>query len=237
MFCSNCGTQLSEGEKFCPNCGTPVSAGSEIKGFVFPENGYADPVTENENVDAGNDAFSGTEGAGGFGGNAGGAGGAGGFGGNAGGAGGSGGFSGGGYAAGPQPAFVLRTDRNIWMFILLDIITCGIYKFFFYYQLIRDVNTACEGDGKETPGLLMFVLLSIVTCGVYSYIWFYQLGDRLSKNCERYGFTVVENGVTVLLWMLFGAMICGIGPFIAQHIIFDQTNKVCMAYNREHGLA
>lgn len=26
MFCSNCGTQISEGSVFCPNCGTKVAA-------------------------------------------------------------------------------------------------------------------------------------------------------------------------------------------------------------------
>ena len=29
MFCSNCGTQLSEGTRFCPKCGTPQAAASQ----------------------------------------------------------------------------------------------------------------------------------------------------------------------------------------------------------------
>ena len=31
MFCSNCGSQIQEGEKFCSNCGTPV-VGPEVQG-------------------------------------------------------------------------------------------------------------------------------------------------------------------------------------------------------------
>ena len=40
-----------------------------------------------------------------------------------------------------------------------------------------------------------------------------------------------ENGTTVLMWMLFGAFLCGIGPFVAMHIIFKNTNAICAAYN------
>ena len=181
MFCSNCGTELSDGEKFCPNCGAPVNGDSEIKGFTATEEGNS------------SDSYN-------------------------------------------QSILALRTDRSLLVFVLLNIITCGIYKYFFFYQMIRDVNTACEGDGRNTQGLLILVLLSFITCGIYSYVWFYQLGDRLPNNCQRYGFPAAGNGTTVLLWMILGAFLCGIGPFIALYIIFEQVNRVCTGYNREHGV-
>lgn len=143
----------------------------------------------------------------------------------------------GSYNAGPQAFMPLRTDRSLLIFILLSLVTCGIYMYIFLYYMIKDVNTACAGDGDETPGLLLYVLLSLVTCGIYSYIWVYKLGDRLARNCQRYGYTVTENGTTVLLWFLFGALLCGVGPFIGWNILINNTNMVCAGYNREHGVA
>ncbi len=141
------------------------------------------------------------------------------------------------FSAGPQAFMPLRTDRILLIFVLFSLITCGIYMYIFLYYMIKDVNTACAGDGDETPGLLLYVLLSLVTCGIYSYIWVYKLGDRLARNCQRYGYTVTENGTTVLLWFLFGALLCGVGPFIGWNILINNTNMVCAGYNREHGVA
>ena len=122
------------------------------------------------------------------------------------------------------------------VFILLTLVTCGIYLYIFMYYMIKDINTACAGDGDETPGLLVYILLSLVTCGIYSYIWLYKVGERLARNCQRYGYSVTENGTTVLLWFIFGMWLCGIGPFIGWNILINNTNMVCMGYNREHGV-
>ena len=82
---------------------------------------------------------------------------------------------------------------------------------------------------------MQFILLSILTCGIYSWIWQYSLGNRLAANAPRYGMNFQENGTTVLLWDLFGILLCGIGPFIAMNIIIKNTNSICMAYNRSKG--
>lgn len=48
--------------------------------------------------------------------------------------------------------------------------------------------------------------------------------------------TFQENGTTVLMWLIFGSLICGIGPFVVMHILIKNTNKICEAYNRSHGM-
>lgn len=125
----------------------------------------------------------------------------------------------------------LKTDRNIIVYILLSIITCGIYGLFFLHSWIQDVNTACKGDGDDTPGLLMFYLLTIVTCGIYSYVWYYKLANRLSNNATRYGLRFTDTGGSILLWMILGSFLCGIGPLVALHKLFSNTNAICQAYN------
>lgn len=125
----------------------------------------------------------------------------------------------------------IKTDRSLLVYILLSIVTCGIYSLCFFYSLAKDVNEMCRGDGKNTTGLLGFILLSLVTCGIYSWIWYYSLGNRLAENAPRYGRIFSENGTTVILWMLFGSLVCGIGSFVAMHIIIKNTNELARAYN------
>lgn len=131
---------------------------------------------------------------------------------------------------------LLKTDRGLLGYIVLSILTCGIYSYYFIYTVARDVNTACAGDGKSTGGLVQFILLSILTCGIYSWWWQYSLGNRLAANALRYGLSFTENGTTILLWLFFGSFLCFIGPFIAMNIIIKNTNSICMAYNRYNGL-
>lgn len=138
--------------------------------------------------------------------------------------------------AAPYAGEKLKTDRGLLVYIILTIITCGIYSYYFLYTMARDVNIACEGDGESTAGLLQFVLLSFITCGIYALIWYYKLGNRLAENAPRYGMNFQENGTTVLVWYIFGALICGIGPYIAMSILIKNTNKICNAYNQAHGL-
>lgn len=132
--------------------------------------------------------------------------------------------------------FRLKADRSLIAYILLTIITCGIYSWYFIYALARDVNAACAGDGKSTAGLIKLVLLSMITCGFYGIYWYYSLGNRLAANAPRYGLNFQENGTTVLLWYLVGVLACGIGPLVAMHIIIKNTNALCGAYNYQHGI-
>jgi len=126
---------------------------------------------------------------------------------------------------------MVDNNRSLLTYIVLSVITCGIYGLYFLYKLALDVNTICNGDGKETAGLLKLILLTIVTCGIYSWYWYYSLGNRLAENAPRYGLNFVENGTTVLCWQLFGAFLCGIGPFVAMNIIIKNTNALATAYN------
>ena len=189
MFCSNCGTQINDGEKFCPNCGAPVQGAEQNAAQFTNQEPASDEIK---------------------------------------------GFTGGNTYSAPYGFMPLRTDRSLLVYILLTIVTCGIYSWVFIYQLIQDVNIACDGDGEETMNFWLFFLLSLVTCGIFAYVWYYQLGNRLQNNCARYGQPTTEGGTAVLLWMLLGVLLCGIGVFIGWNIIINNTNTVCRGYNRAH---
>lgn len=129
----------------------------------------------------------------------------------------------------------VNENRTLVMYIVLSIVTCGIYSYYYLYMLAQDANIVCNGDGKGTAGLLKFILLSFITCGVYTWIWYYNLGNRLAENAPRYGLNFQENGTTLLLWMIFGSVLCGIGPFVAMHILMKNMNALAHAYNNGLG--
>ena len=120
--------------------------------------------------------------------------------------------------------------RGLASFVILSILTIGIYYLYRYYVLARDVNTMCNGDGKITRGLIAQILLGLITFGIYDLVWLYMVGDRLQDNAPRYNLNFKENGGTVLLWYLLGAFII-VGPFIAMHIIFKNVNALADQFN------
>lgn len=136
----------------------------------------------------------------------------------------------------PQGRVAKKTDRSIWIYILLSLVTCGIYPYFFIHSLANDVNDLCEGDGESTSGILAFIFLGFITCGIYRIIWWYKLANRLQANGHRYNVPIQENGTTYVMWVLFGSLLCFIGPFIALNFVIKNTNKLCVVYNQYNGL-
>ncbi|MFT3950446.1 MAG: DUF4234 domain-containing protein [Oscillospiraceae bacterium] len=126
----------------------------------------------------------------------------------------------------------LRTDRNLFSYILLSIITCGIYGIYYTWSLNKDLDPIAEGDGEKQPEFIMLVLLTIVTCGIYYYYWLYKYGNRLNLALNRkYGIPSQENGTTYLLWWIVGSLICGIGQFIGMYLLIKNVNMAAIAYN------
>lgn len=136
----------------------------------------------------------------------------------------------------PRGTITKKTNRSIWVYILLSLVTCGIYPYFFIHSLANDVNDLCEGDGESTSGILAFIFLGFITCGIYRIIWWYKLANRLQANGHRYNVPIQENGTTYVMWVLFGSLLCFIGPFIALNFVIKNTNKLCTVYNQYNGL-
>lgn len=133
-----------------------------------------------------------------------------------------------------RPDDRLKTDRSLLKYILFSIITCGIYNYIFYYEIAKDINKICWDDGKKTTGLVGYIVFTIITCGIYSFVWHYKFAERLADNAPSYGVNIREGGSTVLLWMIVGAFLCGIGPFVAIHTQIKNLNAMAKAYNARY---
>lgn len=138
-------------------------------------------------------------------------------------------------AGAPMVFGPVKADRDVIGWLLLSIVTCGIYSYYFLYCLARDINVMCQDDGDYTPGLAEFILLSFVTCGFYGLYWYYKIGNRLQANAPRYGLVFQENGTTVLMWHIVGTLLCGLGPIFAMNIIIKNTNALATVYNTRLG--
>ena len=131
--------------------------------------------------------------------------------------------------------FLMIKERSLATTILLSIVTCGIYAIYFWYTYGEDMNKLCAGDGEDTANYIIVILLGMVTFGIYTFYWQYKMGNRLQKNAPRYGLNFIENGTTILMWALFGSLLCGIGYFIAMNIFIKNMNSIASIYNRNIG--
>ena len=122
--------------------------------------------------------------------------------------------------------------RSFGAYLILSIITCGIYSIFFWYSFTEDVNRMCAGDGEESPNYIVVLLLSIVTCGIYGIYWFYKQANRMRNAAPRYGVTLTEGGTDFLVWYLVGMLFCFVGSFISYHIVIRSANILADGYNR-----
>lgn len=121
-------------------------------------------------------------------------------------------------------------QRSLLTYILLSIVTCGIYSIYFWYKFAEDTNITCQGDGEETTNYIVCWLLGMVTCGIYPLYWYYKLGNRLQRNAPRYGLAFQESGTTILLWYILGSFII-VGPFIAFYFLMKNLNAIGERYN------
>ncbi len=218
MFCSNCGTNIPDGQNFCPNCGTPAAAGTPANAApeaVVPDAGASVPAPDTtgtpvsiekpgqtgyEQADYQQAAYQQND-----------------------------------YQQGPyqqtdyqqqtwqqtdyqQTGGYQQTDyqqtgysapmgtgtnRNIVLCIIFCFITCGIYGIYWFFKLNDEINSLA-GEPDATSGIVVF-LLGIVTCGIYLWYWLYQMGTRVDRIKQNRG---AASESSHILFLVLG--ICGL---------------------------
>lgn len=119
----------------------------------------------------------------------------------------------------------LKTDRSLLKFILLSIVTCGIYAIVFWSTVGDDINLmASRRDGQKTMHYcLMCFLVGPITCSIYTFIWFHKISQRIGDEARARGVATDFGSSTFWLWYILGSLII-VGPFI-------YLNKLCKAMN------
>ena len=130
------------------------------------------------------------------------------------------------------PVAQLNTKRGLLKFILLSIITFGIYSIVYYSSISSDINQiASRYDGKKTMHycLLMFVVAPL-TFGIAGIVWCHRISARIGNELSRRGISYSFGAGTFWGWNVLGALI-GVGPFIYLHKLSKAMNLLCADYN------
>lgn len=109
-------------------------------------------------------------------------------------------------------------ERNIALCIILSIVTCGIYAFYWLACITDDIN---ELSGDNSTSGILSVVLTIVTCGIYGIYWAYKMGDQLDHIKESKESISQNSGILYLILYI----LCNI---IAFALLQNEINKLAV---------
>lgn len=107
----------------------------------------------------------------------------------------------------------LRTKRSLLKYVLLGLITLGIYDIWQMSEVGETLNLiATRRDGKRTMHYcLMFFLVGWLTLGVGWLVWYHKLSSRIGTEQAARGLPVTVTAATYWLWNILGSLII-VGP-------------------------
>ncbi|MCL2363276.1 MAG: DUF4234 domain-containing protein [Defluviitaleaceae bacterium] len=132
---------------------------------------------------------------------------------------------------GHMPMGMLDTNRSLLKFILLSMVTFGIYGIIKMCIVSQDINTiASRHDGKNTILYILAILLGSITLGIYTLIWFHTFSDRMGMELRRRGIPFQISSTDFWLWFVLGSLFIA-GPFIYYHKVLTAMNHLSADYN------
>lgn len=130
------------------------------------------------------------------------------------------------------PVGQLKTNRGLAKFILLSLVTFGIYGIVVMSCVGEDLNViASRYDGKKTMHYcLLFFLIGPITLEIGTLVWFHKMSNRVGSELQRRNIAFSFSASTFWGWEVLGALII-VGPFIYMHKLFTAMNKLSENYN------
>lgn len=130
------------------------------------------------------------------------------------------------------PVRQLNTHRGLLKFILLGIITLGIYPLVFYSGISEDINLiASRYDGRKTMHFcLLFFLVGPITLGIADLVWFHNISSRMGNELSRRGIAYSFGATDYWLWNVLGSLII-VGPFVYLHKLAKASVLLAQDYN------
>ena len=130
------------------------------------------------------------------------------------------------------PVGQLKTNRSLLRFILLSIVTLGIYSIVFFSGISENINAiASRYDGKKTMHFcLLFFLSGPITAGIAVLVWYHRISARIGSELQRRGINYSFDAGTFWIWNILGSLIV-VGPFVYVHKLATAMNLLCENYN------
>ena len=121
-------------------------------------------------------------------------------------------------------------ERSIALYILLTIVNCGLFAFYWIYCINEDVKHVSQ-DGTMMDGGLV-ILLTIVTCGLFGIYWAYVIAKKQDELQQQWFGTAPDQTmciVTIILWV-FGLSIIDLAIFQDTNNKFARTGAMPRGY-------
>ena len=135
------------------------------------------------------------------------------------------------YEEKPYVAPKLKTNRNVWKFILLSILTLGIYEIMFFIPLSFDLDKVSPArDRSKTMNYLTAWILSLFTFRIVLYIWQYMFASKVTDALGERGIEYNFGTRDFWIWFVLGSLIL-VGPFVYIHKLCTAMNLLCESYN------
>ena len=130
------------------------------------------------------------------------------------------------------PVGQLKTNRGLVKYILLSIITFGIYGLVVMSSVSNDINViASRYDGKRTMHYcLLFFVISWLTLGIGVIVWYHKISARIGNELNRRNINYSFGAGSYWGWNVLGVLII-VGPFIYVHKLFKAMNLLSENYN------
>lgn len=133
-----------------------------------------------------------------------------------------------------KPVGQINPNYSLLKYILLTIVTLGIYNIVWHSRLSTDINTiASRYDGRRTAnGALVYLLLVWITFGIAAIVWEHNISGRIGTEAKRRGINYNLSSADYWLWCVLGAFII-VGPFIYIHKKCQAMNLIIVDYNEQ----
>lgn len=130
------------------------------------------------------------------------------------------------------PALQLKTNRSLVKYILLSLITFGIYGLVVMSSISSDINyIASRYDNKKTMHFcLLAFIVGPLTFEIGTLVWYHKISERIGNELRRRNIDFKFDASTFWLWNVLGAIII-VGPFIYFHRLFKAMNLLAADYN------
>ena len=115
---------------------------------------------------------------------------------------------------GPMPN-EFREEKNIAVCIILAIVTCSIYMWFWMYSMVKKIRMLANDTSDMVGEYLLLMLVPY-----YNVYWVYTRGKKISEEAARRGIQISDNSVLYLILNLLGLSI------VSYAMIQNDLNKL-----------
>lgn len=94
---------------------------------------------------------------------------------------------------------LVMMKKDILMSVILTIVTCGIYGFFWQAHQISTVNMLLK---QEKYSFWRWLIFSLLTCGLYHIYYEYVMGQDIFEIQVKLGFPAPNNNLSIMSLVL-----------------------------------